>query len=531
VPNIARHVSRRATRQTEPLPGRTDQVENSAGGYVWAVDKWTHLDRFLILGTEGGTYYIGEPKLTRDACQAVESCLKEDGPRVVDRIVEISDAGRAARNDPALLALALAMTVGDDATRTLAGQVLPRVARIGTHLFHFLAYCKELRGRGRVFKKAIQEWYTGMDLDRLALQVVKYQSRDGWSHRDALRLVKPKTQDPARSAIFAHAVGKEPNASPGPLIEAVQQLDDKMPVKVLCKMIREHNLPREVLPTGFLDKPQVWAALLEKMPATAMIRNLGKMSSIGLLKPLSKHAQEVADRLADTEWLHRARVHPVALLNATKVYGAGHGLRGNLSWTPVGVVVDALLSAFYASFEAVQPTGKAHLLGVDVSGSMSWCHCAGAPLLTCAEGAAVMAMVTARVEPRYAIMGFTDTFRDLGVTAKDRLADACRKVLARDFGCTDCALPMRWATDNKLDVDVFCIYTDNETWAGVYGHPAQVLERYRQRTGIPAKLAVVGMVGNPFSIADPKDAGMMDFVGFDTATPQAIGEFTTLGQS
>jgi 60 kDa SS-A/Ro ribonucleoprotein len=43
--------------------------------------------------------------------------------------------------------------------------------------------------------------------------------------------------------------------------------------------------------------------------------------------------------------------------------------------------------------------------------------------------------------------------------------------------------------------------------------------------GIPAKLIVVGMTVNNFSIADPSDAGMMDVVGFDTATPQLMADF------
>ena len=50
---------------------------------------------------------------------------------------------------------------------------------------------------------------------------------------------------------------------------------------------------------------QVWAALLEKMPMTAMIRNLGKMSAIGLLKPLSSHAALVCQKLGDENLLHR----------------------------------------------------------------------------------------------------------------------------------------------------------------------------------------------------------------------------------
>ena len=31
----------------------------------------------------------------------------------------------------------------------------------------------------------------------------------------------------------------------------------------------------------------MWEALLERMPMTAMIRNLGKMTSLGLLEPFS----------------------------------------------------------------------------------------------------------------------------------------------------------------------------------------------------------------------------------------------------
>jgi len=92
------------------------------------------------------------------------------------------------------------------------------------------------------------------------------------------------------------------------------------------------------------------------------------------------------------------------------------------------------------------------------------------------------------------------------------------------FAGTDCSLPMRWAMDKRVEVDTFVIYTDSETWAGNI-HPAQALREYRQRTGIPAKLVVVGMVSNGFSIADPNDAGMLDVVGFDTATPEIIADF------
>ena len=80
------------------------------------------------------------------------------------------------------------------------------------------------------------------------------------------------------------------------------------------------------------------------------------------------------------------------------------------------------------------------------------------------------------------------------------------------------------ALEQKLPVDVFVVYTDSETWYGKI-HPAQALQRYREKMGIPARLIVVAMVANRFSIADPEDAGMLDVVGFDTATPAVMADF------
>src|SRR5436853_1408486 len=85
-----------------------EQVPNSAGGHAWAVDVWTRLHRFLILGSEGGSYYASEWNLTRDNTRAVKQAVREDGARAVEEIVRVSRAGRAPKNDPALYALALA---------------------------------------------------------------------------------------------------------------------------------------------------------------------------------------------------------------------------------------------------------------------------------------------------------------------------------------------------------------------------------------------------------------------------------------
>ena len=84
------------------------QVANNAGGYVFAIDDWARLDRFLVLGSDAPTYYQSARALTRENAKAVLDCLAADAARAIARIVEISVSGRAPKQDPAIFALALA---------------------------------------------------------------------------------------------------------------------------------------------------------------------------------------------------------------------------------------------------------------------------------------------------------------------------------------------------------------------------------------------------------------------------------------
>ncbi len=528
--------NKKQTPQTAPIPGST-QVANSAGGYSFAVDDWVRLDRFLILGSEGGSYYATEHALGLENAQAVVRCIEADGLRVVARIVAISDAGRAPKNDPALFALALCTAVGNDATRHAAMVALPQVARIGTHLFHFAAYVQGFRGWGRGLRNGIARWYNTMPTERLAYQTIKYGQREGWSHRDLLRLAHPKSDEATRNAIYKWVVdgwewvGDEPHADPVLVqlwaFERLTRATDKAEV---ARLIRTYNLPREAVPTEWLNDVDVWAALLERMPLTALIRNLGKMTNIGLIAPLSDTVRLVTDRLRDDTAIQKARVHPIAVLAAMQTYSNGKGVRGSLSWTPVQPVVDALNMAFYKAFGNVPATGKRWYLALDVSGSMGGGTVAGVPGLTPRVASAAMALVTAQVEPQVLIGAFSDKLVPVKISPRQRLDDVLKIVDAIPMGVTDCSLPMRDALKNKRKVDVFVVYTDSETWAGPI-HPVQALQEYRDRTGIAAKLIVVGMVSNGFTIADPNDAGMMDVVGFDTATPALMSDFASDGQT
>lgn len=535
-------LSRKQTPQSLPIPG-AGQVRNSAGGYAWGVDDWTRLRRFLVLGAEGGSYYASQPKLALENARAVERCLQADSLRTVRTIVDISEAGRAPKADPALFALAMATT--DRATpegRKAALDALPKVARTGTHLFHFAQYVDGMRGWGRGLRRAVGAWYD-RPASELAYQAVKYQSRDGWSHRDLLRLAHPKA-DPESSLQELYrwmvkgwdSVPEAPSADLR-LVWAWERAKRAGSLDEIVRLIREYRLPREAVPTEWLTQARTWEALLEEMPVAAMIRNLATMTRVGLLAPGAQATAEVVRRLQDRDRLRKARVHPIQVLAALKTYAQGRGERGKGAWTPVRAVVDALDDAFYGSFGNVPATAKSWLLALDVSGSMDCGSVAGIPGLTPRVASAAMAMITAAVESRHVTVGFTAGAGGLGgqwggesaltpiaISPRQRLDDICKTVAALPMGGTDCALPMVWALKQRLPVDVFVVYTDSETWAGKI-HPAQALRQYREQMGIPARLIVVGMVSNGFSIADPNDAGMLDVVGFDTATPQLMSDF------
>ena len=548
--NYAKLFNRRVTPQSQPIPGST-QVRNSGGGYSWEVDDWTRLDRFLILGAEGGTYYIGERELVKQNHDALVRCIKADGVRAVNRIVEISGSGRAPKNDPAIFAMALVATHGNAEAKALAFQSLNKVCRIGTHLFHFAEYVNALRGWGRGLRNAVGRWYVGREADDLAHQAVKYQQRDGWSHADLLRLAHPKAPSVEHDAVFRWMLGGS-SASQGAdplgerevkrkvrgedrvakyaavgelpkLIEAFEQVKRATNVIQVVKLIDEFDLPREAIPTQWLNEAVVWDALLARMPMTAMIRNLGKMTSIGLVQPFSDAAKLIVRKLGDETLLKRARIHPLAALIAEKVYPQGKGEKGSLTWKPVAKIVDALDEAFYATFQNVEPCRKPVLLALDVSGSMGGGSVAGS-CLTPREASAAMALVTAATEAEYHIMGFSNRFIPLNISPRMRLDEVVKRISNLPFEATDCALPMIWARENEQNVSAFITYTDSETWAGKI-HPTQALRQYRDEFVSDAKAVVVGMTSNGFTLADPNDRGMMDVVGFDTTVPSVIADF------
>lgn len=575
VPKNKRNVETPQTVQARP-----EQVQNNAGGYVWAVSDDTALLRFLAFGS-ASTYYQKDFELTESHAEVILKLMRENGPRVAQFIEDVNRVtvdenglehpARVAKKTYSIFALALLRDQGDEATRIAVYSVIRNGHVMSTlpQMYEFLHYVWQFNN-GHIkwssgLQRAIAHWLVkrGEDgnVDWLAYQFLKYRNRNFTTGQkthnlkgsDLLRMlhvipennkqnalfkwVIADTEDEKREAhqyVFAQSDVEESRGLSQVLaFEEVQKTDN---LQTVCDLIEGHSLSHEMIPnTWFRDEKNrvaVWRALLgvnsgKAMPMTAMFRNLGRMASYGMIPQMGENdvLKFIIEQMTNQKKLIRARVHPITILQAWKTYQSGSGFRGDRLWPVNNYLLDAFGDAFDLSFGAVEPMNKRVMFGIDVSGSMTWCDIQGLTNVNPLEAATAMAMVSVHTEPYTFVGSFNREFERRNITRKSTFNDAINIMSRWGGGGTDCAQPMIYARDNKIEVDLFAVYTDNETWANPRMHPYQALQRYRDAMGIDARLVTVGMTSNGFTIADPNDSGMLDVVGFDTSTPNIISAF------
>lgn len=560
---------------SQPLPGR-EQVKNRTGGYVFKADPWATYAKFLLTGTDGGTYYARQPELTQENAALVFELLKIDGPRVVNVAVDFAAQGRAPRRIAIMFSLAAAAARGDEVTKAAVYRRLPEAAFIPTDFFAFLTAFKALgtgKLSGRGIMRAIARWYFAKDPRTLGYHLAKYVRREGMTHRDAIRAghpfrergLVPIESEAAYRELFEYATFQEGSGSAelltqeggrhtNPRIRSgpprVLQLaadgdvpeqdylqpiwarhrahsDDATTPQIL-HLIKEHGITREMIPTQFLKEAKVWGALLERMPIGATIRSLGQMSSRGLLARTSPSEAVVLQRLGSVEAIRRARLHPLNILSALFAYKGGRSQAGQqrgakaITWAVNPKIVDALDAAFYAAFETVRPTGKRILWSVDTSGSMR-CPVIGMQGINCTTAAAAWGLVLDRTEPNAIASQFNNTASMVDISSRRRVDDV-ESYLRKFGGGTALAAPIQLALQANVDVDAVVILSDEETWVSKE-QVAPAMERLRKKLGHPVKLVVAGLGATNYTVVDPEDPWGLNLAGLDSAAPSLVSEF------
>jgi 60 kDa SS-A/Ro ribonucleoprotein len=532
--------------QTEKLT--ENQVKNNAGGFVYSLSTLDTLKRWIFLGSESGTYYQSQKDITKGNLTNVLNAIKTNGVEVVKLVEEINTKALAPKVDTQLFVLAMAIKHGDLNTRRAAYAAIPKMCRIGTHLFMLMEFLKNVgKGESRGLRTALINWYTEKEPSSCAYQLVKYQQRNGWAHKDVLRLAHPSqvrlyknnspaTINPVNELLHYVLHGWESIGEKAPTekslgliwaCEKAKKLDptNRKDVNTLLQLITTYNMSWEMVPTTFLKEVSVWETLIDNnIPYTALLRNLGRLTANGTIKPLSDTTSKVVQLLKNQDKIVGSRVHPIAVLSGLRTYQSGRGIKGDLTWQPNQSIVAALDDAFYLAFKSVEKTGLNYLLALDISGSMHGGQVAGVPGLTPAEAEVALALVLMNVEDNVYVMGYGSTLHPLNLNKKMTIKEAQDYIRGLNFGGTDCSLPMLYAMKNKLDVDCFINITDCETWRGRI-HPSMALEDYRKTMGRNSKNIVIGMTGTSFTVADPNDKNSLDLCGFDASMPQLIAEF------
>lgn len=506
--------------QQQPLPGQK-MSPNNAGGFGFDVTPQERLERFLLIGSEGGTYYVKEQKLTIENADNVINLIKSNGVQVVKTVVEFATENRAPKADAGLFVLALAATYGDLETKSLAYSVISKVCKTSTQLFTFLSNVQNLRGWSRGLRSGVAKFYTSRTAEQVAYQMVKYRNRAGFTHKDALRLSHAKPVDTSTGKLFGYATGKVTPAESGSiLVTAFEKAQTVESTKELAGLIAEYNLTWEMVPNEKLNDATVLTALLQKMPLTALIRNLNRFSYNGLTETNNETVKTIVNKLTDADAVAKSGIHPVNVVNSMLTYSSGHGQKGSKSWQANQNIVDALSTTYDLALKALVPTGKTILVGVDISGSMS--SPVGGMSMSCAQIANVLAVTILKSEKNAEMVWFDTDLQNPTLGRRSSIDEVIRH--SPHGGGTDCAQPFVHALKNKTKYDAILIFTDSETWAGGT-HGITLLDEYRRKVNKDVKVVEVAMEANHTSVIPENDKNLLRVVGFDASVTEVINTF------
>jgi 60 kDa SS-A/Ro ribonucleoprotein len=514
---------------------------NASGGASFGINDLNRLKRFLILGSEGGTFYKRGDTLTAENVGALARTVAVD-PTLV--IATILDAGlKAPKRSYALFALAFVQKADSDpAVQKAVADALVALVRTGTDLFEFVTYAKSMRGWGRSLKKVVQHVIDSTPDSKLELWAVKYRSRDGWTWRDLMRVLHPNVNTVAvehalpggssapkpgvtleRALIYRYMAGHMPHENAArttdlgllKLVAAYESLKGADEATVL-KTLTDTRLPWEAL-SDEQRTANVWKALVPTLGDTALIRNLTQLTRNGVLKPADKFTFEVAARIRTVKY------HPVKAFEAYRTYQSGGSTgRAGKEFTPVAAITDALEACVAFNFATVEKSDLLMSISLDVSGSMTWENSADGTVLTGAEIGTALALAAKQANPNCTVNRFDHRF-DADVNVGTTFDSAYQALYGGRFGGTDVALPIKDALAKNQFFDAFVIISDNETH-GVRT-PAAVLKEYRAKVNPSAKFIVLSTTATSNSVADPADPLSLDIPGFTSDVIDAIGAF------
>ena len=455
---------------------------------------------------------------------------------------------------------------------------LENVIRSGGHLLDFIFYYSSIgkevgkKGWGRMMRRMVQKWFAYQAPTKLIMECTKYRNRHGWSLGDVLRLSHATPPEGDYFLVYDHIFhfiifgkvdlsknessyipsSKSSLKKKSKKIEykydeenikaklnstfffkkidchlELQKLKNAEDVPRACELIKEGMLVRENVPTELLQYPDIWKTLLDDMPMKALLRNLGKLSSLNIITghdpENEKFVQKVVEQVTSDSHLAGSRIHPLNILISRKAYSKGKSSNANLKWDVNSRILDALNEGFFKSFKRLEPTKKSYCICFDFSKSMEKSKISGSGI-SCREASAAIGFMLSKIEEKTELVYLDQSSNIRSLEQNLNLDEIENLVLSIPGAKNDCSLFLRHALEKKKIFDAFVIFTDSENLSDVQVY--EMLEKYRKEMNLPkTKLIVVGMIANNKTLKNPEDSQMLDIVGFDTSILEIIKNF------
>lgn len=514
------------TPQTKPFGGAT--FKNEAGGYNFPTDVFENLKRFLILGADTQTFYVNKATQIDRFLDTVKEAVDADPLAVISLAVHASE--NAPRIGPAIFALAVATTSKDEQARSAALRSIPDVCRIPTHYFIMARYIRKLRGWSPQVSRAFNEYYLKTPHSKLAFHAIKYKQREGFSHRDLLRLCHPKAPDKDRNDIFKFMVsGDLPDEFDPDIFSYIvgsKLIFEEESLQKALGLIKKYRLTEEMIPDRFKTR-EVWGVLAPNMGQQAFLRNIVRMASHKYLDVGMWGSEGLAvflDKFSD-QHIKRSRLHPIDFLKAYAAYQGGEfeGLGNNYEFNVHPKIKSTLWNGIYKSIGNVKPTGKTLCLAYDHSGSMEFPVDFAGVTMAPSIMQVILGQLYTKTEANTFSVSFGTSLMKQAFDENSSFDEISNAIPKKGEG-TDCALPVKYLLQNNIMVDALIEFTDQMSWFGK-GHTQAWIEEYRDRMNPDFRFVVFQMAPYESSIVDPKDPKSLGVVGLDASAFDLVSSF------
>jgi 60 kDa SS-A/Ro ribonucleoprotein len=234
-------------------------------------------------------------------------------------------------------------------------------------------------------------------------------------------------------------------------------------------------------------------------------------------------AEKVAVRLTDPEALSKARVLPYQLMVALGSVAEGVPLK----------VQAALETALEASLANVPAFGGRVVVAPDVSGSMSspvtGYRKGASSNVRCIDVAALVAAAVLRRNREARLLPFEERVVPLRLDPFARVAANAAKLASIGGGGTNVSAPLAMINDQRAEVDLVVIVSDNESWVDStrHGATATMLEWNELKKRCPAaKLVCIDL--QPYGTTQARSRkDILNVGGFSDAVFETLSRFAT----